>query len=348
MVAERLPPSIGGVEAHIAGITEFLRLRGHELTLVAPAASDKSAPAETVGDCLIIRFPVFEGTRRNYARAWQWWIRHRALIDAADVVHFHDVYALLHWFGPALLLRPKKPRYLTFHGYEMDYPIPLRARLYRKLAARLVLQSIAVGHYLPKWFDIRPHYITYGAVHIPEETFPLPPTHHALFVGRLARDTGIHIYLEGLRMLQDDHGISLPLTVCGDGPERESAEKHARALRASVTFLGFQATPERLYRESSIAFASGYLAMLEAMAHRRPVFSVFHNTVKSDYLTLIPESDTFFTISASPEELAAGLKNFMWGDVRLQRQIDDAFRFASGQTWVRLAETYETLWSAAL
>jgi hypothetical protein len=149
-------------------------------------------------------------------------------------------------------------------------------------------------------------------------------------------------------MLQEDHGICLPLTVCGDGPERESAELTARDLKAPVTFLGFEAAPEQLYRQSSVAFVSGYLAMLEAMARRRPVFSVFHSVVKSDYLSLMPEADRLFTISSSAAHLAERLKRFIADDPLFTAQIDRAFAFARACTWAALAETYESLWLSDL
>jgi glycosyltransferase involved in cell wall biosynthesis len=346
MVAERMPPSLGGVEKHIEGILGILRSRGHDFALVAPAASETPSSPQTFEDRPVMHIPVRTKTALKYMEAWQWWIRHRGLIDAADVLHFHDVYALLHWFGPLLQLFPGKPRFVTFHGYEMEYPVPKRARFYRALGDRLACRSIAVGHYLPKWFDVRPSSITYGGVHLPEQVFPSPREHRALFVGRLAGDTGIHIYVEGLRILRDEHGISLPLLVCGDGPERDSAQHRARVLGLPVTFLGFHPSPGSLYRECSIALVSGYLAMLEAMAHQRPVFSVFHSPVKEDYLRMFPKSDLLFTISSSPGELAMLLKSFIVGDLLLERQIDDAFRFAGTCSWERLADAYETLWTS--
>jgi glycosyltransferase involved in cell wall biosynthesis len=225
----------------------------------------------------------------------------------------------------------------------MVVPVPKRARFYRTVAARITQGSICVGHYLTRWFDLHPDAVTYGAASIPSASVPPAPL-KVLYVGRLAEDTGIDIYIEGLGILRRQHGVDLPLVVCGDGPKRDASEALARQQGIQTDFVGFQPAPERFFSDCSIVFASGYLAILEAMAYRRPVFSVCHNPVKSDYLRLMPEADRILTVAESPENLAALLKEWCDGSLDHEKKVERAYEFAREQSWSRLVETYERVW----
>ena len=344
MVAERLEPAIGGVERHVAGVARELAGSGHRVTLVAPA-HDPGLPAREVIDGReILRLPVAGRGRWKYPRAWGWWAARRSLLAEVDLIHFHDVYALIHWFGPVRLLCPGKPVYLTYHGYEMRWPVPHRARLYRRLAERVVRGAICVGHYLATWFGLQPQAVTYGAVTLPEELDPPPPRPQAVFVGRLAPDTGVDVYLQGLGLLAREYGLHLPLVVCGEGPWRGAMEDTAAAGGLDVTFEGAVPDPGPYLARASLVFAPGYLAMLEAMAHRRPVVSVYNSPVRADYLRSMPEPERILSIAGEAGELAAVLARMLSAPADLAAQVEAAYRFASRWTWASLAQTYVDLW----
>jgi glycosyltransferase involved in cell wall biosynthesis len=348
MVAERLPPAIGGVERHVAGLVRELAKRGCEVTAVAPAHMQGLAEEQNVDGARVLRLSRTGRRRRDYLRAWRWWAEHQSLLAEADLVHFHSVYALLHWFGPARLLCPGKQFYLTYHGYEMRFPVPHRARLYRWLAERWVGGSICVGHYLIKWFHLQPQAVTYGAVTVPSGLFASPAEPHAVFVGRLSPDTGLDIYLRGLGLLRRQYHLTLPLIVCGDGPSRSELEKLARNEGVEANFVGFVPQPTHYLSQASIALVSGYLAMLEAMAHRRPVFSVYHTPVKADYLRMVPGAEQMFTIADHPEGLAAQLAALLSGQHDPSEQVEQAYEFAARHSWAQLAEMYIRLWDLLL
>lgn len=347
MIAERLPPAIGGVERHVLGLTGELTRRGHQVTLVGPAHVPGLPAEEHRAGVRIRRLPHVPHPRLRYLLAWRWWVRHKALLAEADVIHFHGVYPLLHWFGPAHLLCVGRPLYLTYHGYGMRFPIPVRPRLYHWLAARRVRGSICIGHFLVKWFRLRPDAVSYGAVTPPAAVPPLPPTPAALFLGRLDEDTGLDIYLRGLGLLARRHGRPLPLTVCGDGPGRPALMRLAQAEGVEATFLGFQPDPAPHLARASLVLTSGYLAMLEAMAHRRPVFSVYHSPVKADYLRLVPGAETLFTIADSPDHLAERLRALLAGIEDPGPRLERAAAFAARHTWAALADAYLALWTPA-
>lgn len=345
MIAEHLYPHIGGVERHVDGLTRILEARGHQVTLAAPKHDPSLPDEEERNGVRVIWLPRTGRQRRDYVRAWGWWMRHRSFLTEADLIHFHDVYTLLHWFGPAHLLCWGKPLYLTYHGCERRYPPLAKVRLYYRLAARLTRGSLCVGHYLLNWFGLHPMEVTYGAVTAPSPVPALPDTPRAVFVGRLAANTSPDIYLQALGRLQRETGLSLSLTVCGDGPLRPVMETMACEEGVDATFLGFVADPTQYLARGTIAFASSFLAILEAMAMRRPVFSTYHNPVKESYLRDIPSAEEMMYITGSPAKLADQLANHIRCPDHAAAMVDRAAAFAVQHTWERLADSYLQLWS---
>ena len=346
MIAERLTPAIGGVEQHVAGLAQVLSQRGYDLTFVAPAHAP-GLPAQEVGPAgTIWRIPQVTSTRGRYFQAWRWWYQHRELLQQADLIHCHDVYALLHWLGPLRWLVPRTPVYLTYHGYEMVYPIPRRAWGYRWLSRHLVQDSLAIGHFIPRWFPVRPRFTTYGAVTLPQHPSPLPTTPRALFVGRLAQDTGLDLYLRGIGLWQRETGRVLPLTVCGDGPLRPQLTQLAQAENVQADFLGWVADPTPLWRTATLAFTSGYLAMLAAMTYQRPVLSVYHTPVKESYWRLMPNSTEIIRVASNISQINQTLQD--WQENPPEAQIAAAYTFAAEHSWEKLALFYERLWGGEI
>lgn len=341
MIAERLFPARGGVEQHVAGLIPQLAQRGYQLTLVAPAHTPGLPAQEFIPGATIWRIPPV--IRGRYAQAWRWWWAHRFLLYQADLIHCHDVYALLHWLGPLRWLVPHKPVYLTYHGYEMRYPVPHRAWWYRWLSRFVARDSIAIGHFLTKWFPLRPRFITYGAVQRPPHPLPLPETPHALFMGRLAEDTGLDLYLRGIGTWQRATGRVLPVTVCGDGVLRPHLEQLAQQEGVKAKFVGWVTDTKPYWEQASLALTSGYLVMLEAMAYRRPVLSVYHTPVKADYLQLIPAVAHIIRIASNPDNIATQLSELLDG-TKQTPQVAAAYEFARQHSWEELAALYEQLW----
>ncbi|MCI0519416.1 MAG: glycosyltransferase family 4 protein [Chloroflexi bacterium] len=347
MVAERLPPAIGGVERHVAGLARQLHHAGVEVTLVAPAHLPGLPAEDDLDGVRLLRTPYATRKRAAYRLAWRWWLARRSLLDWADVLHFHEVYAMLHLSLPALLF-PGPRRYLTYHGYEMRYPIPLRARLYRRLAARQARGYLCVGAYLARWFGLRPQEVTYGAVDLPPSpAAPLPAAPAALFLGRLDADTGAEACLQATAILQRAHDLPLPLTLCGDGPARPALEALARRESLDARFTGFLADPAPYIDAASMVFTPGYLAMLESFARRRPVFAVYAGPVKADYFRLFPQAERTLSLAGSAQELAGQLARYLLYPKERSAAIEAAYQVAAAHTWQKLADRYLRLWGSA-
>jgi len=345
MLAWLFWPHVGGVERHVEQVGRILVERGHRVK-VTTVRHDHGLPLEEKHRGIeIYRYPKQRLDRWERKRVARWLFAHRHLVRWADIVHCHDFYTFNYWYSPLLLRYPLKPVYLTFHGFEESFPLWRKDVMMRRLDTHLTRGNISIGEFIPKWYRTRYTYISYGGVEVPSEVSPLPDGDRALFVGRLAPDTGVLLYIKALVHLRREYGLQLPLDICGDGPLRRTIGDTASRHDLDVVFHGFVRYPERYLAGTKYAFTSSYLAILEAMAWRRPVFAVYQNPLKRDYLLLMPDSRRMMFVASSAEELAERVAACCRGEVDLEAMIDRAREFAEAHSWERLADIYLDLYN---
>lgn len=344
MLSLYFSPHIGGVEKHVYRVAKKLVERGHSVHIIT-IKHDRSLPTEESLDGIsIYRFEKKDQGRRELKRMLGWLFRERRRIEWADVVHCHDYYTFHYWYLPFRFLYFLKPVFITFHGYEPGEWRRKKNVWLRRIDARLVRGNIAIGDFIQKWYGTRPTFVTYGGVDSsPETAFPKEA---AVFVGRLAEDTGILAYLEALRLLRDDFGIDLPMEVCGDGPLRERAEEMARGAGLKVRFHGFVKEPAPYLRSCRLAFVSGYLSILEAMAHRRRVFAWYDTPIKKDYLEMMPDAGRMMSISGDLFSLAKSIAGALQSPESGEPELKAAGQFAARHSWDRMADLYLALYGA--
>jgi glycosyltransferase involved in cell wall biosynthesis len=338
-------PRIGGVEKHVLRVSEELVGLGHQVTVLTRRWEGARPEQEHVRGLTVRR--VGGGIARA-ARE-----RRADLLDAADVVHCHDLYSYLRFVAPVwafahgpLTARDHAsqapPVFVTFHGYE-GYPIPRGARwLRRRLAARAA-GTICVGEFICRWYDHPCDAISYGGVDAPRDRVRDPdPDAPALYVGRLAADTSIMGYLEALRRLRQ-RGHDISLVICGEGPLRDQVVEFAAEHDVDVTLRGWIAEPAAELRDCRFAFVSGYLSIMEAMAYRRLACALYDNPLKRDYLELFPGAANMI-IADGPGSLAAALLRHIESPPATRATLDAAEAFARQQTWRRVAALYLDLY----
>lgn len=327
MLAPSFAPRRGGVEKHVLRVSRELVAAGLEVRVATPRWDEGWPVEEEVEGLPVLRL---SRDRRTGSRALGEWVRW------AEVVHTHDAYPFLKYYLPYRLRRRRPPTVVTFHGYEA-YPVPLEARILRRLVLWLTHEQICAGAFIPKWYHFHCDHITHGAVDAPPE---LPAGGNgAVFVGRLDADTGLLTYLEGLVRLRERHQVNLPLRVIGDGPARKDAEQRALQARLEVEFVGQVEDVAPALRAAKFALVSGLLSMLEAMAYGAAVLAVYDNPLKEDYLRLFPGA-RHIAIAGSADELADDIAELLACPETLERTLSAAYAFAREQTWERLAQLY--------
>ena len=164
----------------------------------------------------------------------------------------------------------------------------------------------------------------------------------AIYVGRLSEDSGIMMYLMALKLLRDK-GISIRLTVFGDGPQKSEAERYSGTNSLAVRFRGYDDTVINHYQDFELAFVSRYLAIVEAMQVKRPIFAVYNNDIKKDYLRCHPQAKSI-AISENEKELADAVSDYYLNSGKWRRRVDEAHNWVKEQSWQQVVKLYRQLW----
>jgi len=333
MLSKFYYPHVGGVERHIEFLSKQLNILDYEISLISEKHLNTLKNEEIVGCVNVFRFNY---PRVKYLGILTVWLKmillYYDLIRSSDIIHIHDVFI---WYLPFVFLFPRKRVFVTFHGYE-SYPIRRMAIIQRQIASLLTKGNICIGDFMKKWYGTKATIVSYGAV---DQSRFKPCSskivYDAVFASRLDEQTGILTYLNALKILKSK-GVDLKIVVLGDG------KYTSRARRESV-YLGFVNDPSKYIRKSRYAFVSRYLAILEAFACKKPVFAVFDNPVKKDYLIMAPFSKFIF-LSNSPNELVKQLIGTMEKPDIAKEKAELAYKWVKEQTWQKMADNYIHLW----
>lgn len=334
MICPSFHPAVGGVETHVLRVSERLSAAGHQVTVL----THSDFPSQE----RLLNITVHRVRRTGW---WGAWRAARPHIAAADVVHCHDTYSFLHFYAPSCYLPPRRPVFLTFHGYEA-YPIPQEAVRRRRFARRHVRDALCMGDFICRRYQVGCFAVSYGGVTPVPDPPALPPQPSALFLGRLAEDTSIMAYLEATWLLRKDYGHDLPLTVAGDGPLRPLAEKYATDHRLRARFAGMVANPMPLLASAHFALVSGYLAIWQALACQRLVFALYDNPLKRDYLFGFPEAEAVLNLSKDASEVARQLARYLADPARGEARRQRGAQLAAQHTWDRVADLYLDMYGA--
>jgi len=269
---------------------------------------------------------IFQVTRvlRDRGHTVEWYYPHQHPHTPGDLEVTHD-YSAWDW------KQHDAPRTLVvFHGWEGKSPPDPAVVAERQQISHAADETIAVGEFIPRWYGGKIDHVIWGGVEIPER-IPTPIPGRAVWVGRLAPDTGAVLLIH--------HAVSAgwKVDVLGDGPHAESIRTYP-----NVKMWGF--VPQGLVRdvvgESTIVLAAGYLSILTGYAYQRPVFSIIPpgNEVKRDYLELMPHPPT---IIEGPQLLEEILHTQSYTTPSTEEAIQQRFQWATQQTWDAVADLYE-------
>ncbi len=325
-------PHVGGVEKHVLEISKRLVNDGHIVHIITE--NNSWSTLETINGITIHRMNVSPDDRLKKFRIWIWMESNKKLIEQADIIHCHDVFF---WYFPFRFFFVHKPVYTTFHGYETIYPPAKKAIIIRKISERISFGNICIGDYITKWYGTKPTIISYGGIN--EELLKLKDQKpeggklNIIFIGRLEKDTGLTRYLKALDILKEKN-IQYTFEAFGDGSLRKIVESYGKVH-------GFTQSLTKPMQQASLIFASSYLTILEALAMKKQVFSLYDNPLKRDYLCLAPFA-SWIIIEESPKILVE--KMIEQNKKHNQKKIDEAYSWVKTQTWNHLVKQYYSLW----
>lgn len=324
-------PHLGGVEKFMKNTIYNLNKNNCVISLITEQYDYKLLEYEDKKDYKIYRIPTFNiNEHAKKFIIWKWLRDHKELISNSDIIHINDVYFwVFSW-----KLTPNnwhRKTYLTFHGWETKYPIPWKNIVVRKISEKMANGNICIGDFIAKWYHTKPDIVSYGGVNPPQ--YPITDKNILFYSGRLAHDTGFDECAQLYEHLK--HKFRWKLVVAGDGPYRQYAPP-------SANMLGFVPDPEKYLANCRFAFATGYLAILEAMIYRKLVISTYDNPVKKDYLQLHPMSANM-VIGENWREVSDKIQALTPG--KIDAMIESAYLWAKEQTWEKFARQHLQLWS---
>jgi len=341
-ISKYYKPHIGGVEKHVEKISQELIKKDYEITVLTEnhtAVFENSKISskrivnlknqETIDDVKVIRIAYPKIKFFGLFKIWSQLFKQIDLFKNADIIHIHDVFI---WYLPLKFILPKKKVFTSFHGWEGQYPIPLKNILYKKLAAKLSKKNICVGKYIEKYYGIKADRITYGAVSIPKVKSDLKSKvrNSIVYVGRLETDTGLKVFLKALENLP---GYNVDF--CGNGPLADECAKYGKVH-------GF-CDPQPYLIKAQFCFAGGYLTALEAMANQCVVLTAYDNLLSQNYWQLVPFKD-FIILADSGNSLSQEILAISQEPKKLEQITTNAFKWVKQQNWNDLAQIYTQLW----
>lgn len=321
-LSRRFYPDIGGVEKHVMEIGKIMVKNGHRVTVV----TQSKGPNGSINGINVQRI----GSSTKKLRIWREMFRIRRLIKKSHVVHAHDVYF---WYFPFRFLYILKKSYVTFHGFE-GYPIKKNSKLIRKISEIMSDGNIAVGEFIKKWYRTNSDMVTYGGVEVRNSNNTEIIENSAVFIGRLDKDTGILEYLMVEKIIKKKIK-DFRLKVIGDGKLKNNVlEKNYYPQNKNYLSQ---------LNKSKFVFSSSYLMILEALATKKLVFSVYSNDLKKDYLYMSPFKK-YIVIEDNPKDLAGRVIYYLNNTKEKDELVNKGFLWAKNQTWEKLTNKYYNLW----
>ncbi len=345
LLAQRYYPSFGGVETYLRNLSRALVDLGHTVTIVSGATKDDQPEIEEHEGATIHRFPA----TRSKIRCRAWFVRNVSLFRSADIIQVSNTLMLEYLRNMLAPFIDSSRVFLTRHGMSGKYPVPDTERQRAQRAQKWVAGIVHDGRFIERWLDVKPNLC-------PDQgLFPLadditqqkePPPNSAIFIGRLEPDTGISMYVDSIRILNESNRLPakpFELHVYGNGSLKESLEERIGRERLPVIFHKPTPAARDQIPKHCFAFVDGRMAIVEAYARRRTVIAAYTNPWKKDYLcgeTFSP----YLIATDSPVAHAQRVLELINDPEQRQFRVNNAFKYARDLSWTATAEQFVNLW----
>jgi glycosyltransferase involved in cell wall biosynthesis len=324
-------PDKGGVERHVFEVSKALKNDKLDIIVITQQTNLSQKYFEVVDGISVYRIPK---NAISKIKIWSWIWKNKKILTSATIVHAHDVG----WWLLPLLPFIHAKLFITFHGWEGEFPVPVLHKIHRFLLASVAVGTVHVGKYIQTFYWDMPTAVMYGGVNTKKITpVSFDPTKNTIvFVGRLEKENDVLLYIDLFKKLQSRH-TNLSILWVGDGQYRPICEKYGRVT-------GMVSNPSDYYADALLVCAASYLSILEALQMGKLIVAVYNSPLKKQYIELFPfasqmicGSDISKIISkiemalTDPEKITTQLKI-------VQAEVNEIY------TWRTVADTYLQLW----
>ncbi len=325
-------PHIGGVEKHVASVLHNLPTQKWRKIVMTLRHDDKLADYEVIDNVEVYRLGLDHD--KDKFKTWiavcQLW----KLFGQADVIHVHDVF----WWLLPLYLFVSHKVYVTFHGWEGQYPVPWSSKLQRLIYSQLAQARIHIGQYIQEFYWDRPNLVLYGGAN-KSKLRKIKKINvkkiNIVFLGRLTAENEISGYCQLLKKLRDGK-INYQMTWVGDGPWAKECKKYG-------VVTGLVANPDKYLIDADLVLASSYLAMWEAQSMGKIVIGLATHRLKRRYIETYPGFQSII-YSPDPDILAEKIFGLIQDSASMTNIQSESIKIADRYTWAKVSRQYLQLW----
>ena len=330
-------PHLGGIETHVKALNKELIKCGHEVSVLTQRHDVDLSAQEKKSGVEINRIDTETKyyNKLNYKlTVWRQVARQAQLLLKADVIHVHDVYW---WLLPILPLFWSKI-YLTFHGWEGEFPVPWRNKLARQVWSRLALKTIHVGDYIKEFYWDQPNTVIYGGVQSKKKiaSKKMSQKPQIIFMGRLEPENDIEKYLSLAKKLKSETDVEIVWV--GDGAYKDDCQKLGKAT-------GMIKDASLYLAKADLVWSASYLSILESQAQGKIVCALYSHQLKEQYLRSYPGS-TNMLIEYDIEQMKTQILKLINSPRVFNQYSHQAQQWSQQQTWKKVADKYQQLWGA--
>ena len=328
-------PHLGGVETHVKAVSKELIKCGHKVSVLTQLHDSDLSLQEKKDGVEINRIDTQTkySSGLNYKlTVWQQIAKHSQLLLKADIIHVHDVYW---WLLPILPLFWFKT-YLTFHGWEGEFPVPWRNKLARWLWSKLALKTVHVGDYIREFYWDQPNAVTYGGTQVKKKIVSKKRIKklQIVFVGRFEPENDIEKYLSLAKKLQAEMGVEI--TWVGDGGYKNECQPLGK-----VTGMIKDVSP--YLAKADLVWSASYLSILEAQALGKIVCALYSHQLKERYIRSYP-GFIYMLVEYDIEQMKTQIMKLVNNPQVFSRYSHQAQQWSRQQTWKKVADQYQQLW----
>ena len=353
----------GGVNAHVSQLSDELRSRGHEVTIVAPRTPMHPSNEDGSPDNFIPMggsIPLSAGgSTARVTLAWWLWPRVRQILahERFDLVHVHEPLAPL---LPLMFLHHSNAVNIgTFHAFSDGQQLyrwsrfalkTWHRRLHGHIAVSEAARSFVAPHFPNRAYRVIPNGIDFGRF---ADASPLPELLdgkiNVLFVGRKDERKGLRYLLEAFARLLERRR-DLRLVVVGPGEPDQACASWINAIAGvgddMVRLVGAVSGDDlpRYYASADVFCSpatggeSFGIVLLEAMAAGVPVVA---SDIDGYRDVVAHECNGLLASPREPSSIAAAIAAVIDNPELVLRLSAAGKRVAQNHRWQRVASEVE-------
>lgn len=320
-------PNLGGVETHVYHVAKELVEKGWHVSVLTTKVANPQDPDIAIKLHRLITDPL------NKKKVWKELEHFSKDFSKFDVIHVHDVG----WWLLPCIFAIRHKTFITFHGWEGQYPVRWQAKLQRLVLSVLTKGSIHVGGFIQEFYWDRPDLVTYGGVE-PSSAKPksISDKPNVIFLGRLEQENAIEMYIKFFKLLKKT-ALKPTITWVGNGSYKKECQKIGEVT-------GMVKDVSKYIKSADIVCANSYLAMLSAQAAAKIVCALYQHLLKQRYLETYPGASQML-IRASASDLINQVLSLTKVPEKSLKMAKEAQSFANTQTWKYVTTQYEQLWN---